>query len=203
VALVPIGAALWPNVPMTVRPVIVPRWFAVAARHLNGDPVVLPYPAALGGIQSSMAWQATEGMTFSMVGGGGPGITPSRAGKEAPGFNVLNQASLPLGPAPAPTAANLDAIRRAVAGWGVTTVVVPDQPALPTYERGRSVPYAVALFTAALGRAPSFTSKAWVWNDVGHRGAAVPMTNAAFAACTDLGGARGGAAAAACVLHSR
>ena len=203
VALVPIGAALWPNVPMTVRPVIVPRWFAAAARHLNGDPVVLPYPAALGGIQSSMAWQATEGMTFSMVGGGGPGITPSRAGKEAPGFNVLNQASLPLGPAPAPTAANLDAIRRAVAGWGVTTVVVPDQPALPTYERGRSVPYAVALFTAALGRAPSFTSKAWVWNDVGHRGAAVPMTNAAFAACTDLGGARGGAAAAACVLHSR
>jgi hypothetical protein len=200
VALVPIGAALWPNIPMTVRPVVVPRWFAVAAPRLTGDPVVLPYPAPLGGIQSSMAWQATNGMTFSMVGGGGPGITPSRAGKEAAGFNVLARASLPLGPAPAATAANLGAIRRALAGWGVTTVVVPDQPALPTYERGRSVSYTVALFTAALGRAPSFTSKAWLWDDAGHHGVAVPMTTQAFSACTDLAGA---GAAAACVLHSR
>jgi hypothetical protein len=202
VALVPIAAALWPNVPMTIRPVVVPRWFAAAAPRLAGEQVVLPYPAALGGIQSSMAWQATEGMTFSMVGGGGPGITPSRAGKETPGFNVLNQASLPLGPAPTATAANLGAIRQALAGWGVTTVVVPDQPALPTYERGRSVPYAVALFTAALGRAPSFTSKAWVWDDVGHPGAAVPMTASAFTACSNLPGADGGAAAA-CVLQPR
>jgi hypothetical protein len=203
VALVPIGAALWPNVPMTVRPVVVPRWFSVAAPRLGGHHVVLPYPAALGGIQSSMAWQATEGMTFSMVGGGGPGITPSRAGREAPGFNVLARASLPLGPAPTPTAASLRAIRRALAGWGVTTVVVPDQPALPTYERGRSVPYAVALFAAALGRAPVFSSRAWVWDDVAHPGVAVPMTTAAFAACTDIGGAHGADAAAACVLHSR
>jgi hypothetical protein len=203
VALVPIGAALWPNVPMTVRPVVVPRWFSVAAPRLGGHPVVLPYPAALGGIQSSMAWQATEGMTFSMVGGGGPGITPSRAGRETPGFNLLAQASLPLGPAPTPTAASLRAIRQAMAGWGVTTVVVPDQPALPTYERGRSVPYAVALFAAALGRAPVFSSNEWVWDDVAHPGVAVPMTTAAFAACVDIGGAHGGDAAAACVLQSR
>jgi hypothetical protein len=188
---------------MTVRPVIVPRWFAAVGPHLRGSQVVLPYPAALGGIQSSMAWQASAGMTFSMVGGGGPGITPSRAGREAPGFNVLARASLPLGPAPVPTPANVEAVRRAMAGWGVTTVVVPDQPALPTYERGRSVPYAVALFTSALGRAPSFTSQAWVWDDAGRPGVAVPMTTEAFAACTELGGSRGGAAAAACVLRSR
>ena len=43
-----------------------------------------------------MAWQASEGLTFSMVGGGGPGIVPSRAGPERPGFNVLARASLPL-----------------------------------------------------------------------------------------------------------
>ena len=82
VALVPVVVALWPNLPMTVRAVVVPRWFAAGAPALPGRQVVLPYPAALGGIQSSMAWQAMEGMTFSMVGGGGPGIAPSRAGPE-------------------------------------------------------------------------------------------------------------------------
>ena len=119
-----------------------------------------------------MAWQAMEGMTFSMVGGGGPGITPSRAGPEAPGFDVLARASLPLGPAPLPTSANLRAIRQAVAGWGVTTIVVPDQPGLPSYDRGRSVPYAVGLFTAALGRSPVLQTSAWVWSDAGNAGPA-------------------------------
>ncbi len=103
VALVPMAVALWPNIPMTVRtgesaPLVRP----VAAPTSVGHLVVLPYPAALGGIQSSMAWQAVEGMTFSMVGGGGPGIAPSRAGPEARGFDVLARASVPLGPAPLP-----------------------------------------------------------------------------------------------------
>ena len=204
VAVVPIVVALWPNIPMTVRPVVVPRWFTVAAPRLGPHPVVLPYPAALGGIQSSMAWQAVEGMTFSMVGGGGPGITPSRAGPEAPGFAVLARASLPLSPPPMPSAANLDAIRRALAGWGVTTVVIPDQPALPTYDRGRSVPYAVGLFTAVLGRPPRSQADAWVWNDVAHAGPPVPISPSAFVACTSVGpGASDASAAAACVLHHR
>jgi hypothetical protein len=204
VALVPMAVALWPNIPMTVRPVVVPRWFTEAAPRLPPRPVVLPYPAALGGIQSSMAWQAVEGMTFSMVGGGGPGITPSRAGAEAPGFNVLARASVPLSPPPMPTVANLEAIRQALVGWGVTTVVVPDEAASPSYERGRSVSYAVGLFTAALGRAPSRQSDAWVWSNVGGAGSPVPMSSSAFTACT--GGGRlsaNGATVAACVLHRR
>jgi hypothetical protein len=201
VALVPIGVAFWPNVPMTVRPVITPRWFTVVAPHLGPGRVVLPYPASLNGIQSSMAWQAQAGMTFAMVGGGGPGVTPSRAGRERPGFNVLAQASLPLGRAPTATAANLAAIRSALRGWGVTTVVVPDQPTTPTYERGRSVPYAVALFTAALGAVPVFEADAWVWDKVERAGASTPMTPAAFADCADRGGvdASGSSAAAECV----
>jgi hypothetical protein len=205
VALVPIGAAFWPNIPMTVRPVITPRWFRAVAPHLGPDRVVLPYPASLNGIQSSMAWQAQTGMTFAMVGGGGPGVTPSRAGKERPGFNVLAQASFPLSPAPNATAANLAAIRSAMKGWGVTTVVVPDQPSMPTYERGRSVPYAVALFTATLGSAPVFQADAWVWDTADTAGASIPMTPAAFADCASRGGAdaSGSSAAAACVLRSR
>lgn len=203
VALVPIAAALWPNIPMTVRPVAVPRWFTTVGPHLAGGQVVLPYPAALGGIQSSMAWQASAGMSFSMVGGGGPGITPSRAGAEAPGYNVLARAALPLSPAPQPTGANLRAIRQAMAGWGVTMVVVPDQPALPSYDRGRSVPYAVGLFTAAMGSPPTRQASAWVWDHVGTAGPPIIMTSPAFATCVGSdGGHLSGAAVAACVLHS-
>jgi hypothetical protein len=142
-------------------------------------------------------------MTFSMVGGGGPGVAPSRAGPERPGFDVLADASLPLSPEPQPTAANLAAIRQAMAGWGVTTVVVPDQPGLPTYDRGRSVAYAVGLFTAALGAAPTFQDHAWVWDDVRGAGSPVTITTAAFQACTG-DGATGAPvpAAVACVLGS-
>lgn len=202
-ALVPIAVALWPNIPMTVRPVRLPRWFAQSAPR-SDNLVVLPYPAALGGIQSSMAWQAVQGMTFSMVGGGGPGITPSWAGPESPGFDVLAQASLPLGPPPLPTAANLGAIRQAIAGWGVTTIVVPDQPGLPTYDRGRPVPYAVGLFTAALGQSPVLQSSAWVWSGVGGAGSPVPLSPSAFTACTDGSGTQAtGSAVAACVLRHR
>jgi hypothetical protein len=203
-AVVPVVVALFPNLPMTVRPVTTPRWFSTVGPHLQGDPVVLPYPAALGGIQSSMVWQASAGMTFSMVGGGGPGITPSRAGKEAPGFGVLARASLPLTETPDASTSNLDAIRRALIGWGVTTVVVPDQPGLPTYDRGRSVGYAVALFTAALGRPPGHQADAWVWTRVGDLGAPIPMTAGAFTQCTDSDGAdTSGVVAASCVLHAR
>lgn len=201
-AIVPIVGALWANLPMTVRPVHAPRWFAVVAPRLPAGRVVLPYPAALGGIQSSMAWQTLAGLSFSMVGGGGPGIAPQRAGPEAPGFNLLARASFPLSPPPLPTAANLAAIRHALAGWGVTTVVVPDQPRLPTYDRGRSVAYAVGLFTAALGRAPTEQASAWVWNDVRSPGSAIPLSPAAFVACTSPGGAQpSGSATAACVLR--
>ena len=202
VALVPIVVALWPNIPLTVRAVDSPVWFTRVGPHLEGHQVVLPYPAALGGIQSPMAWQTQAGLTFSMVGGGGPGIAPSRAGPEAPGFDVLTRASVPLGPAPSATAANLTAIRSALTGWGVTTVVVPDQPALPSYDRGRPVPYAVGLFTAALGRPPVHLASAWVWSTVGSDASAVAITPTEFSACVDAAGASG-ATAAACVLQHR
>ncbi len=200
-AVVPIAVALWPNLPMTVRPVTTPRWFRTAAGTASSR-VVLPYPAALGGIQSSMAWQASADLAFSMVGGGGPGIAPSRAGPESAGFEVLARASLPLSPAPEPTAANLTAIRRALAGWGVTTVVVPDEPGLPSYDRGRSVPYAVGLFTAAWGEAPVHRADAWVWEGVPADHAPVPLSGPAFARCLDEPpGVPTGAATAECVLR--
>jgi hypothetical protein len=213
-ALVPVTVALWPNLPITIRPVVVPHWFTSVATHLPPGQVVLPYPAALGGIQSSMAWQAVAGLPFSMVGGGGPGVTVSRAGAEKPGFEILADASLPLSPRPDPTTANLRAVRSAMTGWGVTMVVVPDEPWMPTYNQGRGVPYAVGLFTAALGQVPEHQADAWVWSQVTAAGPSVAISPAAFQACI---GAPGGAtvtpsppgmhpapvaaAVAACVLH--
>jgi hypothetical protein len=150
-----------------------------------------------------MAWQATEGMTFSMVGGGGPGVVSARAGKEGPGFDLLNRAALPLYPAPLPTPGNLATIRQALSGWGVTTVVVPDQPGLPSYDKGRGVAYAVGLFTASLGSAPRRQAKAWVW-ETRDAGPPIPVSAAAFAACTGSAGPWvGGSAVASCILARR
>lgn len=162
-ALVPVLVNVWSNLPVTVRPTAPPRWFATAAARLPRGDVVLPYPASFGGVQSSMAWLALGGMHFSMPGGGGPGIVPSRAGAERPGYELLAQASYPLDAPPPITASTLAAMRAALAGWHVDTVVVPDAAGLPSYDRGRPVPYAVGLFTALTGRPPVHQDGAWVW----------------------------------------
>jgi hypothetical protein len=163
VTLVPVLANAWPNLPVTVRPTAPPRWFATAAAHLPPGDVVLPYPASFGGIQSSMAWLAVGGMHFSMPGGGGPGVVPGRAGAERPGYELLARASYPLDAPPPVTASTLAAMREALVGWHVDTVVVPDATGLPSYDRGRPVPYAVGLFTALTGRPPVHQDGAWVW----------------------------------------
>lgn len=205
-AIVPVTVGFWPNLPMTTRSVSSPVWFATQGRHAQPRQVVLPYPAALGGIQSSMAWQAVNGLSFDMVGGGGPGIVPSRQGPERPGFEVLARASLPLSPPPPPSAANLEAIRQALSGWGVTRVVVPDQPELPTYDRGRSVSYAVGLFTATLGRLPRFERRAWVWRGGAPAGAVAAVPEATFGRCVGTASADSRSAVARtarCVLRAR
>ena len=133
-----------------------------------------------------MAWQAVNHMTYAIAGGGGPEGVASRAGRADAGFTVLFGASLALGPAPGPTPANLQAIRQALDVWQVTMVVVPDQPALPYYDQGRSPAYAVGLMTAALGRPPHYQHSAWVWSSVGTGTPtpALPMAASRFAACT-------------------
>ncbi|HEY4927947.1 MAG TPA: hypothetical protein VIH95_02275, partial [Acidimicrobiales bacterium] len=101
-----------------------------------------------------------------------------------PGFEVLSAASLPLGPAPLPTAASLSAVREAMRLWRVTTVVVPDQPGLPVYEQGRSGAYASGFFTAVLGTLPTHVDDAWVWDRAGGAPPAAPVSAAGFTRCT-------------------
>jgi hypothetical protein len=184
VVLAPTVVALAPGVPLTARAVVLPEWFARRGSTLPPQRVVLAYPVPFSGLQSSQAWQAVNTMAWSQAGGGGPQGQPWRAGAARPGFDVLAAASLPLGPAPGPTAANLAAVREALALWRVTTVVVPDQPDLPVYEQGRSPAYAAGLLTAALGTAPAYVDRAWVWSSVGSAPAPTPVPAAAFDRCT-------------------
>jgi len=162
--LIPSLAALAPNVPLAARQVVLPTWYSARGATLPPGRVVLAYPVPFSGLQSAQAWQAVNAMAWAQAGGGGPQGQPSRAGAARPGFEVLFHASLPLGPEPQATAANVTAVRRAMALWRVTTVVVPDQPDLPAYEQGRSATYAVGLLTAVLGVAPDYQDDAWVWS---------------------------------------
>lgn len=195
VALVPVAAYLGPYVPMSATPVVVPTWFRTVAPHLTGHQVILGLPAPFTTREAGMTWQALDHMQYSIVGGGGPGTSPSRAGPERAGQIVLGATSFSfLGEAF--QAGDVRAVRQALDGWGVTTVVVPDEPGLPAYDQIPSVTFAAALLTAATGRLPTHQAGAWVWSGLSPGGgsASSPAGSAQLTACTS-GLARQGAAA--------
>jgi hypothetical protein len=204
VMLIPTAIAVGPNVPLATRAVELPTWYAEVGATLPPGQVLLSYPLPFSGLQSSQAWQALNGMRYAQAGGGGPEGQAGRAGEARPGFEVLFAASFAVGRPPGPTRSNLAAIRRALTIWGVTTIVVPDQEQLPLYERGRSSAYAVALFTAAMGRRPSYRHSAWVWSAVALPGAPIVMSPGAFGHCVAGAPAPRAApqAAPTCVLAS-
>src|SRR5205807_5260008 len=136
-------------------PVKLPTWFRNVAPRRPPGQVVLAYPPPFAGAVP-MVWQAVDVMHFALAGGAGPQALPARAGKERPGVEVLTAASLSLPGPPPGTAATVDAVRQAIAGWGVTMVVVPDPLRLPSYEQGRATGWALGMFTAATGRRPEF-----------------------------------------------
>lgn len=204
VALVPVVAVLTPNIPLVVQPVVVPRWFEQSAVHLPPGQVLATYPFATADSQASIPWQAIEGMPFKMAGGGGPTGTVARAGDQRAGFAVLREASVPLLAAPALSAANLAAVREALATWGVTKVVVPDDAGLPVYLTGRGTAYGVAFYTAVLGSAPLHRDGAWVWSDRMGGPPPVAISQPAMEHClSDSSAHRTGASGVArCVLSS-
>ena len=202
--VVPTLVVLAPNLPLTTRAVVLPQWYATRGRVLPPGRVVLAYPIPSSGLQSSEAWQAVTDMQWAQASGGGPEGQPSRAGAARPGFEVLSAASLPLGPAPVPTPAAVTAVRRALALWRVTTMVVPDQPGLPVYDRGRGAPYAVGFLTAVMGAAPVYRHSAWEWDTVATAPAPVPVGAVAFARCTSgaVAQSTGPMAVPQCILSS-
>jgi hypothetical protein len=203
VALAPIGSDLADNVPLTIRPVTLPRWFAEVAPRLPSGQVVLAVPAPFTLIQAAMSWQAIDSLHFAMVGGGGPEGLPARAGKERAGLVVVSRASFSLQGPPKPSVANVTALRRALAGWGVTQVVIPDPATLPRYDRGTSTPSALGLFTLAIGRPPQYVDDSWVWAGVRPPAPALSISMPAFDACTIVPGGgrgRGHGAVGACIM---
>jgi hypothetical protein len=202
VAVVPLAGAISDNVPITTRQVALPLWFAEAGPHLSGSQVVLTYPAPFTLVQSAMAWQAVDLLHFALVGGGGPEGLPARAGSEKPGFDVMSAMSFSLDGPPEPSTANVEALREAIAGWGVTIVVVPDQSRLPSYDRGTNPASALGLFTLAIGRSPQFHDDAWIWNGVQALSPRLVTTTEAFDRCTGvpLLGGESGRAVTSCVV---
>jgi hypothetical protein len=175
------------NVPIAAQTVTVPRWFTQVAPNLPPGQVVLTYPAPFTLFQSPEDWQAVEGMHFALVGGSGPESVLQRAGKEKAGQIVIADAAFSLTGPPHPTDAHVGAVRRALAGWGVTTIVMPDPTVLPPYEVALNPGAALGLFTVATGRAPTFEAGAWVWHDVHLLDDPRTVSPQAFTACVSVG----------------
>ncbi len=201
VALVPPAAYLTQTIPIQVQPMVLPTWFRTVAPTIDRHQVILTFPVPFTR-EIAMTWQAVDGIGYAMVGGAGPGAISSRAGRAESGQMVATTADYSyLGG----TYRNGDAaaLRGALDVWGVTMVVVPDQPELPAYDQIDSVTYVTALVTAATGRPPIHQADAWVWTGVDHAPPALAPTTEQFAACTNGVDLRGAAAvdhATGCVL---
>jgi hypothetical protein len=181
-AVAPPAAYLAKSIPMTTQPVTVPTWFETVGDRLGAGQVVLVLPAPFGVTQSAMTWQAVDGMDFSMAGQGGPGGVVERAGAARAGQREIVDSSFFFSDGSV-TPVGVAAVRTALTAWEVTTVVVPDQPGLPDYERIRSVTKAATLLAAATGEAPELRSDAWVWSGVRRAIAAKPAPSPAVARC--------------------
>jgi hypothetical protein len=111
-----------------------------------------------------MTWQTVAGMGYSMVGGGGPGDLLARAGKEQAAQTVITEISHTEDPYFTITPQNVMSVRHALSDWGVTKVVLPDQPDLPEYDEVQIPQLAAAVMTEATGERPTHQSGAWVWD---------------------------------------
>lgn len=185
IALVPPAVYSSAGMPLTAVPVVLPRWFRQVAPHLAGKQVLLAYPVPFSILQSALTWQAVDRMHFSIAGGGGPEATLSRAGSERQGQAIIGASSFTYLRRPEIGMAAVLAVRHALAGWGVTMVVIPDQTGLPIYEQVEPATYAVGLITAATGERPIEQADAWVWTRVGSAGAPATLTSDAFKKCVD------------------
>ncbi len=187
VALLPLAGAEAGNVPLTTEGISVPPWFTVAAPHLPPHRVVLTFPLPVTG-GSAMTWQAVDGLHFALATGAGPESVASRAGAERAGLAVLTAAGSLFWTLPPPTGQNVTAVRRALAGWGVTDVVVPAPSELvPASERAAPTAWALGLLTLAVGRPPVYADGAWVWSAVRTPSSRRTIPAAAFDACTAAG----------------
>ncbi len=182
IALVPLGSYFADGLPLTTQAVVLPQWFKTVAPRLPGRQVLLVFPVPFALLQSAMTWQAVDGMHYDMAGGGGPGSLLARAGPEREGQRFLGNLSISQSPQSI-TEGEISAVRNALDGWGVTTVVIPDPATLPSYERLHLVRTTALVITAATGRRPARQADAWVWTGVDHAAAPLTPSAATLARC--------------------
>ena len=203
VALVPPASALSANVPLTMEPVLLPRWFITVAPNLPAGRVVMTFPLPVTG-GSAMTWQAVEEFPFALATGAGPQSVPQRAGTERAGQAILVAAGSLFATLAPPTATGVESVRRALAGWEVTTAVVPDPSVLvPPADRRAATAWALGYLTLAVGRPPRPRAGAWEWSGLRSPSPRRAITRRAFDRCTapDRLRSDGRTAVPACVLR--
>jgi len=183
VAILPIGVAEANALPLAIGRVVVPDWFNVQRGHLSRSAVVLAYPFPGAWAPPVLTWQAVDKITFSVAGGGGPGGIPARAGRERAGSKLLSDANWPESRPADASINNLRAVRAALSGWGVTTIVVPDPTAVPSTDQGWRAADAVGLVTAAVGRLPVTEDSALVWTNIQSSTRPVVLSGPPFQSC--------------------
>ncbi len=177
VALVPVFATF--DVPFRVVTVRPPPYVRQVAPAMPPGTVMLTVPFAFSGSSAPMLWQAVDAMHFRLAGAAlktpGPHGGPVQRGTPGSARRILSDLTLAGSPLPSGTPAQLAAVRHALRQWQVGRVVIAGPSRDPVYASG--------FFTMALGRAPRFEHRAWVWRLAGGRSPSAPAAGASLASC--------------------
>lgn len=199
VLAVPAGLplALQYSFPLTMHSGGTPRYFEAARGAPPAGENVLVYPYPSSGAPEAMYWQASDGLSFPLVGGRAhvPGANGSVSDDIDPLSGtpaLLSADSFGIG-TPAPLArGTLASLRTSLRRWNVGRVVV--------VASGRAPAWAVVVFAEALGRLPRLEEGAAVFTGLAEKRPLVLLPVRRAGACADeTVSARGVARAVACL----
>jgi len=187
--------------PYVVHATPTPAWFTEVAPGLPAGTTVLAIPYPSSGLVQPSFWQAQADLRYREV--GGFAFVPDPDDPKIPDYNapgavgrMLSDLTFDAPGTPTGTPSELAAIRALVVDHGVDIVVVTGTTGSPTYSAG--------LFTAVLGRLPTWSHGAWVW-DAADRDTAPPhpLGPTTLADCTEASaGSSDPLAVPRCVLAS-
>ena len=177
VALTPVLTSL--EAPLLVVRVDTPPYLREATTRPPAGDVVLTIPFAVSGSTQPMLWQAMQGMRFQLAGAAlktpNPQGGPVGAGAPGSARRILTDLSVGGPVLPTGTPAELATVRAALVSWQVDQVVITGASRDPIYASG--------FLTAALGVAPAFERRAWVWKVQPGEIPATPVTGITLSRC--------------------
>ncbi|HEY8080793.1 MAG TPA: hypothetical protein VIE15_01805 [Acidimicrobiales bacterium] len=152
------------GLPYSASRVWEPLWYTRNADALSPREVILGFPF-FNTSADLLAVQALHSMHYSIVGGTGPEWIDARQGAQEPGYRVIEAISSTavrpvLGTQSTP--AERVALRDALAGWGVTLIVLPVNRGPNTSVVARPPAELKAWLSTVLGP-PRLADAAWVW----------------------------------------